>query len=193
MKRIVQILLCTLLSTSMLFCACSTDMYIPTENAEYELVYEWGALVLKENGKAVERYKACDVFAISGGSMLDSATVQGKKAVRAFFKEMFSDGIPMTLVTGEDIPKYDFITMEAYGLACEDVDPDALVYTIDTEGLQAIFIMPIEQTPEESKPFFFVDRYGNYYRADSTVLSGRELRFYIVSNHSNALIVHEKN
>ena len=171
--------------------ACSTGEYVPTEDAEYELVYEWGALVLKENGKTIDSWKARDIFAISGGSMLDSATVQGKKPVRAFFKEMFGVGVPLSLVAQEDMPKYDAVTMEAYGLSYEDIDPDGFVYSMDTTGLRAIFVVPIELLSEETNSFFFVDRYGNYYEADPSVLSSGELRFYMINNHSGALIEHE--
>lgn len=186
MKYITRILLCMLLLTSILFCACSTGEYVPTEDAEYELVYEWGALVLKENGKTIDSWKARDIFAISGQAYLvDVVTVQGTKEIRSFFKEMFGSGVSFTLMSEEDrsnIGPYRSVI----GLSYEDVAP--FTYGESTEGLEAKFILT---SVIETQPLIFVDRYGNYYMSDMEDLSGIDFKRYLEENYRAISIEHK--
>ena len=193
MKRMALIILCLLLSVSVLFCSCGTSEYIPTEDAEYQLVYEWGALVLKENGKTVDSWKARDVFAISGDFMAYTVTtVQGKKPVRAFFRDLFGEGVSMTLISSDFLQECRPSNMTAVGISYEDIARESHTYGLSTEGLQAIFVLADEYRAEGLMPFVFVDRYGNCYRSDAEALSSLEIERYLVENYLAISVEHEE-
>ena len=193
MKHIARILLCALLLTSVLLCACGdiSDEYT------YELIYKNDSLVLTEDGTVLDTWAVEDIFAISGYFMegLDFATAQGEEEIRAVLKTLFKDGVGLSLTTEAAISynESDPFVISMFGMACEDIPTSAMGYYRATDGLAARFYVihtPSEED-ERNGTFVFVDRHGNYYSAQTNVTTGDRLTEHMISNHRQKAVRHD--
>lgn len=178
MKQVKKVLVCILLLTALVLCSCARGEYVPTEDAEYELKYQWGALVLKENGRTVDSWPVREVCEISGMIVAhDIVVVRGEDEVRAFFKDVFGDGVALTLTTEAAIDALAPIP-DRIRLAYEDDDPT--VIPVSEANAEATFITFALMRGQ--LPMAFMDRYGNYYVSDAEELSSKTLYRYFLDH-----------
>lgn len=192
MKHITRILLCALLLTSVLLCACG-DV---SEEYKYELIFDDDALVLKQDDKELDCWPVEDLFAISGTYSFGLfATAQGDEEISALFSAMFSEGVKLHLTTKNMAePSADESCLKnMLGFSYADIPTAPWGYYEDSADLEAkIYILDYNSSKSSrNATFVFVDRNGNYYMADSENLIGNRLNDYVKDHHLNQQVQHE--